>query len=195
MINKDKIMKASVQHLGHSEFSLGFKAGTNNPIILLFDKLPEDEQIDADTISTILAAAELIPDDPLYLTADVAKLAMAEWINAFTNKITGPVPDDEKLSWAAKEAASRAYVSDTSDALQTAMIEGEATLTGENPSDLANSIISNADLYRAVVTQVSGIRRVTNAALDGAVDPADYETILNGAMVKANDALAALSSQ
>lgn len=117
---------------------------------------------------------------PTYATADEAKRALVEWIDAFTLSITGSVPQDEKLSWAGKEAAARAYVAGTADAPQTAKIEGEASLTSEDPTALAIIIIAKADLYHAIITQAAGLRRATGEALDAA-DPVDYEIILDAA--------------
>jgi len=132
-----------------------------------------------------------IEDVPLYPDADAAKTAMVDYIDAFTRTLTGNIPADEKLSWTQKEAAARAYQAASADASQTAMIEGEAGITGEAPGDLAVAIIAKADLYRAVVVQITGLRRMTEAAIDAAT-PDQYESILAAAMTQAEAAKAAL---
>jgi|GEM_PF-1091947 len=127
---------------------------------------------------------------PKYQSADAAKAAMVQWANNFTAAVTGPVPIDERLSWDAKEAAARAYIAETADTAQTAMIETEAAITEEGPASLAAIIIAKADTFRAVVARVAGLRRKTIAAIDAVVDPADYETVLLSAKAEA-EALAA----
>lgn len=132
------------------------------------------------------------PPPPAYPTADAAKAAMIQWASDFMASVTGPVPIDERLSWDAKEAAARAYVAETADAAQTAMIDGEAAITGEVPADLAAIIIARADTFRAVVSRVAGLRRKTIAAIDAVTDPADYEVALAAAKAEAITLAAAL---
>lgn len=122
---------------------------------------------------------------PTFQTADAAKLAMIAWIDGVTAKITGPVPADERLSWTEKETAARAIVASTADQRQTDLIGAEAAITGETVSDLAAKIIAKADVYRAVVARIAGLRRATAAALDAESDPANYETILAAAQSQA----------
>lgn len=129
---------------------------------------------------------------PKYANADAAKAAMIQWVTDFTAMVTGPVSIDERLSWDAKEAAARAYIAETADAAQTAMIENEAAITTEDPADLAAIIISRADTFRAVVARVAGLRRKTIAAIDAVIEPAEYEAVLVAAKTEAIAMAAAL---
>ncbi len=142
------------------------------------DATPEEE---AAILATQAAAAAV----PKYPDADAAKSAMVEWITAFTASVTGPVPIDERLSWDAKEAAARAYIAQTADAAQTAMIEDEAAITQEVPAELAAIIIAKADVFRAIAAKVAGLRRKTVTAIDAVTDPAIYEVVLVAAKAEA----------
>lgn len=72
------------------------------------------------------------------------------------------------------------------------MIEGEAAVTQEDPADLAAIIITRADMFRAVVVRVAGLRRKTIAAIDAVTEPADYETVLLAAKAEAISMAASL---
>lgn len=128
---------------------------------------------------------------PKYATAADAKAAMVQWINTFTSELTGNVPAVEPLSWPVKEVAARAYLDGSPDAFQSALIETEAAITGEEPATLAQNIIGKAVLYRAVVARITGLRRKTEAAIDAS--PVEhYEAILAAAIAGAEEQKAAL---
>ncbi len=114
-------------------------------------------------IAELEAAA--LPEDRQKAKADIAMLA-----DQAATKIIGVVPEAERASWPAKEAAARAHVSGSADAGQTAMLEVEAALTGETVDVLAATIIARADAYKALAGQLTGIRRAAEAAIDAAAD-------------------------
>ena len=129
---------------------------------------------------------------PAFATADAAKAAMVAWIDEFTAGVTGAVPKDEKLSWDAKEAAAKAHQAGTADAEQTALLQGEADLTGESLADLSTAIITKATTFRTVVSKVAGLRRAMGTAIDAESDPYNYETILVNGKTQAEAMAAAL---
>lgn len=129
---------------------------------------------------------------PAFATAGAAKAALVDWVDEFTAGVTGPVPKDEKLSWDAKEAAAKAHLAGTADAEQTALLQGEADLTGESLNDLSTAIITKATTFRAVVGKVAGLRRAMTTAIDAESDPYGYETILNNGKAQALAMAAAL---
>ena len=129
---------------------------------------------------------------PAYATADAAKAALVAWIDEFTAGVTGAVPKDEKLSWDAKEAAAKAHQAGTADAEQTALLQGEADLTGESLADLSTAIITKATTFRTVVSKVAGLRRSMGVAIDAESDPYQYEIILNNGKTQAEAMAAAL---
>lgn len=145
------------------------------------DLTPEQQS----TLDAVIAAHNPNAELPKYPDANSAKAAMVEWITSFTQSVTGPVPIDERLSWDAKEAAARAYVAQTADLSQTAMIEDEAAITGEVPAALAAIIIAKADVFRAIAAKVAGLRRKTITAIDAVTDPANYEVVLVAAKAEA----------
>ena len=130
------------------------------------------------------------PTNPRYRTADEAKAAMIAFIDRFTLSVTGPVPQDEKLSWDAKEQAAEAIIAETATAKQTKLIQDEADITGETAETLSATIVAKATAYRSVVSRVAGLRRATEAAIDAEAakttpDPFQYEIILENAQTTA----------
>ena len=93
-------------------------------------------------------------------------------IDAATLAITGPVPLAEQLSWTVKEEAARAALADAASPAQTALLSGEADVTGEALADLAAKIVANADAYRAAVAHLAGLRRLAARAIADAPDAA-----------------------
>ena len=107
-----------------------------------------------------------------------AEARLAEAIEGATRALTGTVPLTEKLSWTAKEEAARAWIGDTADAAQRALLEGEAGVTGEDPADLAARVLRNAEAWRHAIARLSGLRRRTVAAMAAAADPEAIEAAL-----------------
>lgn len=135
---------------------------------------------------------DVLIDEPLrYPNPDAAKSALAAWAEAATASITGPVPADEKIAWATKEAAARAILAGNAAPEQIAMIATEGNFTGEAVGELCGKIVARADLFRAVVAAVSGIRRKASRRIDESA-PAEYVDILIDARIEAQQAAAAL---
>lgn len=91
-----------------------------------------------------------------------AELALA--LAQLADAITGVVPEAEKLSWSAKEAAARALV-DQPTIVADPVLQAEAALTGEAVLDLARKVIVNANAYRAAAAVLAGVRRVAERAI------------------------------
>lgn len=115
---------------------------------------------------------------PTYPTQAIALQAVNEFAQNFTDRITGPVPLNEKLSWDAKEAAAKAIIAGTATAEQQSLLDDEAALTSEATTDLANIIVSKAAIYRQVVSRVAGLRRALTAQIEAETDTYNYEAIL-----------------
>jgi len=92
------------------------------------------------------------------------------------------VPQAERDSWATKAGAARAFVAGTATAAQTAMLSAESAVTGESDADLAASIITKADAYATFAAAMSGLRRATTMAIDGAADPGEAQAALGPLM-------------
>jgi DNA-binding XRE family transcriptional regulator len=126
-----------------------------------------------------------------YPTEASAEQAMANFINNFTDEITGYAPNDEKVAWPVKEIAAKNYIAGTATDEEKYIIETEADLTEEDYMDLANKIVFKAGVYRKVVANTAGLRRKTlNAIKNG--KPKDYEAILNSAITTANQVATSL---
>lgn len=103
-------------------------------------------------------------------------------IEAASDAITGPVPLAEQLSWTAKEDAARELLDAPEGVMPSsaAILSGEAAVTGEELRDLAGRIIANADAYRAAVSRLAGLRRLTVAAITGAESVEAVQAALQG---------------
>lgn len=111
-------------------------------------------------------AIAIQPDVITQTCVSEAKATVAAHAQSLTESIRGPVPDDEIASWPSKEIAARAIIAGTATSEQTAMIDGEAQLTGESVQVLAAKIVTNADAYGQIVGLVAGQRRKTFAEID-----------------------------
>jgi len=116
---------------------------------------------------------------PVFTKSSHALANFVAWLEEFAVTVTGTVPADEKVAWPVKLSAAVAFRAGTADAFQTAMIEGEAAITGETPADLADTIIAKASRYTQVVTLMVGYRRKAEVDLAAVTDPAEYETVLD----------------
>jgi hypothetical protein len=139
-----------------------------------------DQMVPAD----IIAAADLTAARAL------ARQLLLGAIEAATEAVTGPVPLAEKLCWASKEAAARAVGRGDASEAERALIESEATVTGEDAGALIARIVRNADTWRSAIALLTGLRRAGDEAIDAAVDPAGVEAAC-GAILERLDALQA----
>ncbi|MDP1668602.1 hypothetical protein [Phaeovulum sp.] len=121
-----------------------------------------------------------------------AQAEMLAWVDNFTAIFTADTPIDERLSWDAKEAAARAWLAGTATAEQEALLRAEAEITGESTDNLALLILANADLFRAVIGRVSGLRRTTSDAINAAETPEAVQAVLDAAKAQALAMAAAL---
>ncbi|MET1410694.1 hypothetical protein ABVF61_00400 [Roseibium sp. HPY-6] len=124
-------------------------------------------------------------------TLESAKAMIVAYAEAFEDHVSGNVSIGEKLSWFAKEAAATSYLAEpnTVPVDQLALLQAEASQTGESLTDLSNAIMSNATAFRQIAGSIAGLRRSTKTALEAEPDPVNYTAILQTAQSNA-DALA-----
>lgn len=101
-------------------------------------------------------------------TAEQAHAAVIAAIEAVEEALTSGVPLGEKLSWATKEQAALAVFSGTDSPADTALLAGEASITGETVVELAQRIIAAAESYRFAASRMAGIRRAAEKAIASA---------------------------
>lgn len=128
---------------------------------------------------------------PAYPTAQSAKSAILNWINALTTQITDQYPAAEVASWPSKNDAARLVVAGTARADQEKMVQDEADLRGRSLQDQAAHIVAKADAYQGIISATSGLRQKTEAAIDAASTPEEWEAIINAALAQAAPLLAA----
>ncbi len=101
-------------------------------------------------------------------TATTALAAVLAAIEAVETALTSGVPLAEKLSWTAKEQAAIAVLADTASPADTALLAGEASITGETVAELAGRIVAAAEAYRFAASRMAGIRRAAERAIASA---------------------------
>ncbi|GHE88248.1 hypothetical protein GCM10016455_05480 [Aliiroseovarius zhejiangensis] len=129
---------------------------------------------------------------PMFADYSEALNAMNQWIEGFMASQAGGAPLHEQMTWAEKDAAARAYLQSAATAEQQALLQGEADLTGETLTELAQEIVTNAARFQAIAVRASGLRRKTTDLLKAVTDPHDYEGILLTAKAQAETLLASL---
>ena len=92
--------------------------------------------------------------------------------------VTGSVPQPERDSWSTKAVAARAVLDGTATPEQSAMLNAECAVTREAVADLAASIVAKADAYSAFAASLSGLRRTTTTAIEGATMPEEVAACL-----------------
>ncbi|MDF1804058.1 hypothetical protein [Thalassovita sp.] len=128
---------------------------------------------------SLLVTAEQKQTAYLANVKEAALVDLIRWINETTHAITGPVPEDEKLSWVAKEQAARAVLGGDATIEQTDLIAAEAQIGGEDASDLATKIVANADQYRGAISVLTGLRRKAMSEIEEADDIQDTQEAVN----------------
>ena len=170
-----------------------------NPI-----KLPNGDDVHSPEVGVNYNGYRLVAwvlEEPLATleTIAAAKVRMSQLTDALATSVTGSVPDTERASWPTKEIAARAVLASAATPIQTAMIQAEATVTGENLLALAAKIVANADSYIAIAGLLVGKRRLAHAQLDavvlGSVTVSDIDAIVESARQSATSALAQMLAQ
>lgn len=114
----------------------------------------------------------------LRLARDAALGMLAEQVEVAAQDWGQGVPMVERLGWASKEAAARAFVVGQADAEQKALILTEAESSGDTPDDLAQLILHKSARYSAFVAKVTGERRRVARQLDAAETVAGIAAIM-----------------
>jgi len=107
-------------------------------------------------------------------------------------KLTGRVPRAERDSWPLKEAAGRAFQAGEPTPQDTALLQAEAGLTGEDVARLAASVVQKATLFRLAAGKIAGMRRAITTAINEAGTPEQVEAVLADAKSRAGLLLAEL---
>lgn len=101
-------------------------------------------------------------------TQATALAAVLAAIEAVEDALTSGVPLAEKLSWTAKEQAAIAALAGSPSDADTALLAGEASITGETVAELAARIVAAAQAYRFAASRMAGIRRAAERAIASA---------------------------
>ena len=132
------------------------------------------------------------PPEPRFGSVEEAIDHMSRWTANFIEPVVSWAPQQERISWPSKAEAADAYKAGSATVRQTAMIDAEAQITGENPIDLCNVILAEAQAFEIVTAKVAGLRRKIAAQLRAETDPMNYEQILLAGMQEAKQLAAEL---
>lgn len=125
----------------------------------------------------IVAGDAFVPPKDSF-TPTTALAAVIAAIEAVEAALTSGVPLGEKLSWATKEQAAAAVLAGSPTDADTALLAGEASITGETVAELAQRIIAAAEAYRFAASRMAGIRRAAEKAIATAPDAAALEQVV-----------------
>lgn len=92
--------------------------------------------------------------------------------------LTGRATPEERDTWAAKGAAAEALLADAATATQRAMLEREATRTGETLAALAARVCAKSRAYHDLIGTSSGLRRAAINAVGNATNASSVNNIL-----------------
>jgi hypothetical protein len=122
------------------------------------------------------------PEELLARARQAAVLRMKDWLDAFLRPFTTGLPMEEVSSWTRKSEAARAHLAGASP---HPMLLAEAAITGETTELLASKIAALADTYEIIIAKVTGLRRMTLAAIQTAATPEDVEVAVQAALASA----------
>jgi hypothetical protein len=122
------------------------------------------------------------PEELLARAQQAAVLRMKDWLDAFLRPFTTGLPMEEVSSWTRKSEAARAHLA---GATPHPMLLAEAEITGETTELLASKIAALADTYEIIIAKVTGLRRMTLAAIQTAATPEEVEVAVQAALASA----------
>lgn len=120
---------------------------------------------------------------------------LADGLTRLENRIDGPRPPGERVSYAAKESSARAWLAGTAQAHDLASLHAEAGLTGETIDDLAARIVQSAGAFRPAIGALSGLRRQVAEAIALATTAAEVDAALADGLREARGMLDAWAEQ
>lgn len=150
------------------------------------------QTIDVATGQAATDANYVAPALDRYPTREAAQYAMLTWIDSLTAQITAQYPDSETKAWDRMEAAARAYAlaGAATDARYLTFIDNMLK-AGETREDLTGSIIANADRFSRIAALVRKTRSATEDALNAVSTPAEWASVIDGALTAASAQAAA----
>lgn len=123
--------------------------------------------------------------EPQYASASAARAAMVQWIDRLTAQVMSQYPVAVQTRWHIEEAAARAVKAGTATTAQLELVSSEGTVKGRTPEQHADAIVGHADRFHAISAEINKLFLATDAALEAATDPAQYEAIFDAAMAQA----------
>lgn len=118
------------------------------------------------------------PVIPLHKIKAQTMSDIVSYLNWKANDVSGLVPESERSTWDAKEAAANAMKAGNASTKQTKMIEIESALANEAPNTTCDKIIKNATMFYICGPALGGIRRKCFKMVENATNQAEVELAL-----------------
>jgi hypothetical protein len=126
---------------------------------------------------------ELAPVFDLNVDKDRAQSVVKNYLDNLSNSITQYNPQAEVLSWPAKEAAARSYLSTGDDDLtdtQKILLNSELSASGSTDmAGLCNSIIAKALLFAKVAGSIAGLRTSTQTLIGASENSKELTEVMD----------------
>lgn len=118
---------------------------------------------------------------------DEARLNLGLKHAEILRNLTGDATIEERDTWQAKALAAQAISDGNASAIQTEMLETEATLSGVEVSDLVTTILTKSGAFMKMISLAAGHRTATHNAIKSAPDIPTLGLILEKANSRAEE--------
>lgn len=124
--------------------------------------------------------AEILASTPWQDLAS-AQVALSQWIDNLTFQIEGKYPRIIRAAWDEEEAMALAYKLGTETEAQLAELTALAETKNRTVDEHADRVLWLAGTFRAIKGHVHALWLATDAALEAATSPLEYEHIFEAA--------------
>lgn len=134
-------------------------------------------------MEVILPEADELSAYKSFFTQQVAEFEAEQ-----RDRFLGNVHHSVIAEWREKGPAAIAHLSGAASAEQTAVLQGEASMTGETIDDLAAIIAPRYQAYLTIGPKITGMRRNVTKLVNAAETPEAVEAVFDAAMAQARTA-------
>ena len=127
------------------------------------------------------------PPIPFPEYQSLAKKQVIDYALSIEKELTADYTPGEVASWPAKLEAAYAYLDQKAKPAQVVLIETEANEKGITTTELCNVIITKGEWYSEATALIASLRSKTYNAIDNATTEEEINTILNNALIYANE--------
>jgi hypothetical protein len=130
--------------------------------------------------------AALGDEDPMAQPREEALRILTELADEASSQVNDVIPRGEMAAWSIKEVSARAVKAGNPEPQDTAILQAEASMTGETLDQLADHILEKAESYRIISGKLAGFRRAYGQKIMEAKSPGEIVQILADARQSAD---------